>query len=113
MNALSVLAADGEPSPSPTAPDTVPIELWEASPGIYGFLFFFAMACALIVLVRSMLRHSRTVEQNSQRREEAEARAVQETPEAGTQSDAVTPPEAGTQSGAEDAAAHDGDRPGS
>lgn len=100
MSILGIIAAaEDEPSPTPPAPDTVPIELWEASPGIYGFLFFFAMACALIVLVRSMLRHSRTVEQNSQRRDNADARDAEARADAETTKDADAPGDSAVRTG--------------
>lgn len=48
-----------EPSPSPS-PDTAPIELWEASPGVQGFLYgFFILGIALALLMWSMTRHLR------------------------------------------------------
>ncbi|MDO5724439.1 MAG: hypothetical protein Q4P33_08625 [Flaviflexus sp.] len=45
--------------PSPSA-DTAPLELWEASPGLQGFLYgFFILGIALALLMWSMTRHLR------------------------------------------------------
>lgn len=44
------------------SPDTTPVELWEASPGILGFILgFFVLGIALIPLMWSMTRHLRKI----------------------------------------------------
>ncbi|NOV97505.1 hypothetical protein [Isoptericola halotolerans] len=52
------LAADVEPSPSPTS-TTPPLEDWEVTPGLTGFLATFAVAAAAVVLFLSLSRHMR------------------------------------------------------
>jgi hypothetical protein len=50
------LAADVDPSPSPSTP---PLEDWEVTPGLTGFLATFAVAAAAVVLFLSLSRHMR------------------------------------------------------
>jgi len=44
------------------------------SPGIGGFITFFLLACALWLLMRSMLRHMHTVDFTEEREEAGEGR---------------------------------------
>lgn len=63
-----------EPSPSPS---TTPIELWEASPGLTGFIFgFFVLGIALIFLMWSMSRHLRRAQHNDPERAGADSAAT-------------------------------------
>lgn len=56
-----------QPSPSP---DSRPVELWEASPGLTGFLLgFFVLAIILCFLMWSMQKHMRTIKHNAARQE--------------------------------------------
>lgn len=67
---MTLLAlATTEPSPSPT---TRPVELWEASPGLTGFILgFFILGIALVFLMWSMSRHLRAAKHNDPMREAA------------------------------------------
>ncbi|WP_277209608.1 hypothetical protein [Isoptericola croceus] len=53
---LAGLFADVTPSPSPT---TRPLEDWEVTPGLTGFLATFAVAVAAVLLLLSLSRHVR------------------------------------------------------
>ncbi|MCK0117841.1 hypothetical protein BCE75_10675 [Isoptericola sp. CG 20/1183] len=53
---LAGLLADVGPSPSPTTP---PLESWEVTPGLTGFLATFAVAVAAVLLFFSLSRHMR------------------------------------------------------
>ena len=51
------------------SPESAPIELWEASPGLAGFLYgFFAIGIALVFLMWSMNRHLRRITYEERRR---------------------------------------------
>lgn len=50
------LAADVDPSPSPSTP---PLEDWEVTPGLTGFLATFGVAAAAVLLFLSLSRHMR------------------------------------------------------
>lgn len=56
-----------DPTPSPTPDLTDP---WFVSPGIEGFLMFFVVAVATILLIRSMLKHVRKANFRAAEREE-------------------------------------------
>ncbi len=60
-------ATDPAPSPSPTTIEIPPAD--QTSPGLLGFLVTFAVAIALIFLVRSFVRHLRVVESRSREQE--------------------------------------------
>lgn len=64
-----------EPSPSPSS-DTAPLEIWDASPGLQGFLYgFFVLGIALALLMWSMTRHLRKLRHLAeQERAERDAR---------------------------------------
>lgn len=61
------------PEPSPTDPA---LTLYTVTPGISGFLAFFAMALAGWLLFRSMSRRMRNVDQSRRERERADAEAA-------------------------------------
>ena len=50
------LVADVDPSPSPSTP---PLEDWEVTPGLTGFLATFGVAVAAVLLFLSLSRHMR------------------------------------------------------
>lgn len=66
---LLALAAQ-TPEPSPTDPS---LTIYTVTPGISGFLAFFAMALAGWLLFRSMSRRMRNVDQSRRERERADA----------------------------------------
>ncbi|WP_298459498.1 hypothetical protein [uncultured Cellulomonas sp.] len=73
----TVVAAVGQPSPSPTTPTT--FEPTEVSPGLQGFIPVFLIAVASLALFLSLTRHLRrvTVRQAAvDAREAEEARGV-------------------------------------
>ena len=53
------IAATPTPAPTPTGGYSEP---WEVTPGIGGFLAFFALALALVVIVRFMFRSVRRID---------------------------------------------------
>lgn len=69
---LATLAAQ-TPEPSPTDPG---MTIYTVTPGITGFLAFFAIALAGWLLFRSMGRRMRNVDQARRERERADAEAA-------------------------------------
>ncbi|MEE6281307.1 hypothetical protein [Georgenia sunbinii] len=69
------------PEPTPTDPG---MTLYTVTPGISGFLAFFAVALACWLLFRSLGRQMRRVEQTRLRRAEEDAAAAAETSGDGT-----------------------------
>lgn len=83
MTVSLLLASWSAPEPSPS-PSNVELTIYNVSPGISGFIAFFVLAVAGILLLWSMVRHLRIVDRNAepgdtiaerrQRRQEAQRR---------------------------------------
>ncbi|HLV04265.1 hypothetical protein [uncultured Georgenia sp.] len=71
LGPLLVLAAQ-TPSPSPTPTEHT---IYTVTPGIGGFIAFFALALAGWLLFRSLVKHMRRVDHETLRREQAAAAA--------------------------------------
>jgi hypothetical protein len=67
LQAVGVLPAAAEPSPSPSTVEVPSAD--QTSPGLLGFLVTFGVAAAVILLAFSLVRHLRVVDRNARRLE--------------------------------------------
>jgi hypothetical protein len=67
LQAVAVLPAAAEPSPSPSTVEVPSAD--QTSPGLLGFLVTFGVAAAVILLAFSLVRHLRVVDRNARRLE--------------------------------------------